>query len=116
MKLGVCDRLRVGVAFSNRKSLVLATDVRSPRNALSKLFYMIYRNMYLADRSLACAPHGVRCANIEYAVVRAFDVICADPHAYLLRPVLDLLKISDFAKTTKPRLMDMRHLTDRTDK
>src|SRR5437868_222755 len=105
MKIGICDL--VGVVFKNRKAFPFRLEnTLTTTMGFSKLFYMIYRNMYLADRSLT--EKGFFKNNVEKDVKLIFDIIESDQSAYLLRPVLSLLKISDFTKTIKPNILANR--------
>ena len=118
MKLGICDLLRVCVVSKSHQAFIKLGNAAPSSSAMGfpKLFYMIYRNMYPADRSLTAREGGVRCTNVEKDLKLVFDVIESDKSAYPLWPVLSLLKISDSAKATKPNLLAGKNLSAKEDK
>jgi hypothetical protein len=79
---------RIGMSFDRKPSVIKF-------GSFSQVFYMIYRNMYLARRVVSNAPSSA--TNIEKDVKLVFDIIESEQSAYLFRPVLSLLKISSWS-------------------
>jgi len=114
IRLGTCDLLH----FCRLKKTAVKLTPLPPllgkletATGFSKLFYMVYRNMYLVSREItARGPEGSGTRgrrssnNVERDVMRMFGQIESDHSSYLLWPVFSLLKVSDFAKDIRPLL------------